>query len=76
MMHQKNRLERAAAEFLMTQTLYGHFVTEHVLGHHRAVCTPEDPATARFGESFWAFLPRVLSGSLASAWAIEADERQ
>jgi alkane 1-monooxygenase len=76
MMHQKNRLERAAAEFLMTQTLYGHFVTEHVLGHHRAVCTPEDPATARYGESFWAFLPRVLSGSLASAWAIEADRRR
>ncbi len=76
MIHQRNRLERAAGEFLMCQTLYGHFVTEHVLGHHRTVCTPEDPATARYGESFWAFLPRCLRGSLTSAWAIEADRQR
>src|SRR4029077_10794816 len=33
--------------------------------------TPEDPASSRLGESFWAFLPRTVSGSLRSAWGIE-----
>ena len=31
----------------------------------------EDPASARLGESFWAFLPRTVVGSLRSAWEIE-----
>ena len=34
--------------------------------------TPEDPASARFGESFWAFLPRTVVGSLRSAWTLAA----
>ena len=34
--------------------------------------TPADPASARFGESFWAFLPRTVAGSLRSAWSIAA----
>jgi alkane 1-monooxygenase len=35
------------------------------------VATPEDPASSRLGESFWAFLPRTVVGSLRSAWGIE-----
>ena len=37
------------------------------------MATPEDPASARLGESFWAFLPRTMIGSLASAWALEKE---
>jgi alkane 1-monooxygenase len=37
------------------------------------VATPEDPASARLGESFWAFLPRTVRGSLASAWELERE---
>ena len=46
---------------------------EHNRGHHTRVSTPEDPASARLGESFWAFLPRTVVGSLRSAWEIERD---
>jgi alkane 1-monooxygenase len=35
------------------------------------VATPEDPASARLGESFYAFLPRTVIGSLRSAWELE-----
>ncbi len=35
------------------------------------VSTPEDPASSRFGETFWAFLPRTVIGSLRSAWHLE-----
>ena len=38
----------------------------------RPVATPEDPASARFGETFWEFLPRSVWGSLKSSWELEA----
>jgi alkane 1-monooxygenase len=60
----------------LAQTGYGHFFVEHNRGHHVRVATPEDPASARLGESFWAFLPRTVAGSLASAWEIEKSRLQ
>ena len=38
----------------------------------RAGATPEDPASARFGETFWEFLPRSVFGSLRSSLRLEA----
>jgi alkane 1-monooxygenase len=35
------------------------------------VATFDDPASSRLGESFWAFLPRTVIGSLQSAWHLE-----
>ncbi|MDE0854946.1 MAG: fatty acid desaturase, partial [Nevskia sp.] len=52
---------------------YGHFFIEHNKGHHKNVATPEDPASSKIGESFWAFLPRTVVGSVESAWSIEAE---
>lgn len=73
LMHQRNRWERFAGEYLMSQVLYGHFVTEHLYNHHKNVGTPGDPVTARYNENFWWFLPRVLWQSFASAWRIAGD---
>ena len=56
----------------LAQSAYGHFYVEHNRGHHTNVSTPEDPASARLGESFWAFLPRTVVGSLRSAWSLAA----
>ncbi|MXU64846.1 alkane 1-monooxygenase [Oceanomicrobium pacificus] len=72
LMHQRNRLERRLGEWLMISVLYGHFVSEHLLVHHRYVGTPRDPVTARYNESVYGFLARVLPGSLVSAWKAEA----
>lgn len=41
------------------------------LGHQR-VSTPDDPASARLGESSWEFLPRTVLGGLRSAWRIQS----
>lgn len=76
LMHQTNRFERTLAEILMTSTLYGHFCIEHVQGHHVHVGTPQDPATARYGQSFWAFIPQTLIGSFASAWKLQSERRR
>ncbi len=35
------------------------------------MATPEDPASSRLGESFWAFWPRTVSGSLRNSWRLE-----
>lgn len=69
--HQTDPTERWLAKIALAPVLYGNFYVEHNRGHHVRVATPEDPASARFGESFWSFLPRCVGGSLRSAWRIE-----
>jgi len=69
--HKRDNMERWLSRVALAQTGYGHFFIEHNRGHHVRVATPEDPASSRLGESFWAFLPRTVSGSLRSAWGIE-----
>ncbi len=69
--HKRDSLERWLSRVALAQTGYGHFFIEHNRGHHVRVATPEDPASARLGESFYAFWPRTVLGSLRSAWALE-----
>ncbi|MEI8326074.1 MAG: alkane 1-monooxygenase [Betaproteobacteria bacterium] len=71
--HKKESLDRWLAKIALAPTLYGHFYVEHNRGHHKRVATPEDPASARMGESFWTFLPRTVLGSLRSAWELERE---
>lgn len=70
--HKKDALERWLSKVALAQTCYGHFYIEHNRGHHVRVATPEDPASARFGETFWGFFPRSVIGSLRSGWQLEA----
>lgn len=74
LIHQKNKFERNLGEILMCSTLYGHWCTEHVYGHHIHVATPDDPASAREGETIYGFIPRVLTQTLASSWRIQREQ--
>ncbi|RJP78165.1 MAG: alkane 1-monooxygenase [Desulfobacteraceae bacterium] len=67
------KLEPGLSRLMLWSVLYMHWGLEHVVGHHRMVATPEDPATARFGESFYRFLPRTVFGGFNSAWSFEAE---
>jgi alkane 1-monooxygenase len=69
--HSKSKLDRFCGWLLMTSVCYGHFMVEHYRGHHPRAATFDDPASARFGESLYAFLPRTLWGSLKSGWQLE-----
>lgn len=71
--HKKEASDRWLSKLALAPSLYGHFYVEHNRGHHRWVATPQDPASSRMGESFWAFLPRAVLGSLRSAWHIERE---
>jgi alkane 1-monooxygenase len=70
--HTRERSERRLSKVALAQTCYGHFYVEHNRGHHVRVATAEDPASARFGEGLYAFLPRSVTGGLRSAWRLEA----
>lgn len=74
--HSRHRADRALAWILMGVVAYPQFMVEHYRGHHVRAATFDDPASARPGESLWAFLPRTLGGSLRGAWELEARQLQ
>lgn len=55
----------------LSKIFYSHFADEHVQGHHKKLATPEDPATSRINESFYAFLPREFYGTHRNMWLSE-----
>jgi alkane 1-monooxygenase len=69
--HKREANERWLSKIALAQSFYGHFYIEHNRGHHVRVATPEDPASSRLGETFYAFWPRTVVGSLRSAWSLE-----
>ena len=74
--HKAPALERWLSKVALAQTVYGHFHLEHNRGHHAKVSTPEDPASARMGESFYAFWPRTVFGSLKSAISLQRERSE
>jgi alkane 1-monooxygenase len=74
--HKKTRLEQNLAKFALAVPAYGHFCVEHNRGHHRHVATPNDPASARMGESIYAFMLREIPGGFRRGWLQEAERLQ
>ncbi len=71
--HRRKKSEQRMAKALLMTSLYGHFFIEHNRGHHARVATDADPASARYGESLYRYLPRSLFGGWLSAWELEKD---
>jgi len=69
--HKKSKVERFYSKVLLMTVSYMHFYIEHNKGHHVRVSTPEDPATSRENESFYAFWWRSVTKGYLSAWEIE-----
>lgn len=74
--HKKESIERWLAKLVLAPTAYGHFFVEHNRGHHRDVATPDDPASARMGESIWRFVIREWPGAWRRAWQLERERMQ
>ncbi|WP_415920062.1 alkane 1-monooxygenase [Tateyamaria sp. SN6-1] len=55
--------------------LFGHHTSAHRLVHHVYAATARDPATARLGEGFWAYLPRTWIGSFRAGLRAERQRR-
>ena len=71
LIHRKRPWEQNLGRLLLCSVLYEHFYTEHRRGHHVLVGTPDDPATARFGEAYEPFFRRTVPAQLKSAWRLE-----
>lgn len=69
--HKKSSLERLLAKIVLAVPAYGHFCVEHNYGHHRDVATPEDPASARMGQSIYRFVFREIPGAFMRGWQVE-----
>lgn len=74
--HKKEKIERILARFALAIPAYGHFCVEHNRGHHRHVATPEDPASARMGESIYRFALREIPGAFRRGWQEETKRLQ
>jgi alkane 1-monooxygenase len=70
--HKKEATDRLAAKLVLAVPFYGHFSIEHNAGHHAEVATPEDSASARFGESIYRFVLREIPGGIRRAWSLES----
>jgi alkane 1-monooxygenase len=68
--HRTTPFEQFLAKALLLTSLYMHFFIEHNKGHHKRVATPEDPSSARYGETVYAFYFRSVVNSYRSAWEI------
>lgn len=71
LIHRRNRVQYFLGRLLLMFVCYEHFATEHVRGHHPRIGTQDDPATARFGETFKAFFLRTVPAQFKSAWHLE-----
>lgn len=69
--HRFTSIDQLAGHLLLWMNNYLPYSIEHLGGHHRYACTPEDPHTARLNESVYAFLPRSIAGTCRNAWTIE-----
>jgi alkane 1-monooxygenase len=76
LIHKNSHFEQVLGKIALASVGYLHFYTEHLLGHHKRVSTPEDPASSRYGENLYSFLPRTIFYSYLSACNIESKRLQ
>jgi alkane 1-monooxygenase len=58
LIHRREFVHKLFGGLAFAKFFYGHFVMEHITGHHINVATYEDPATSRLNENFYSFLLR------------------
>tara|TARA_S200000501_G_C20870632_1_gene764061 strand:+ start:4444 stop:5514 length:1071 start_codon:yes stop_codon:yes gene_type:complete len=67
----KNKFDLFVANWLLAFSFDCNFAIEHVYGHHKNVCLPEDPASAKRGESIYLFIIKAIINEHISGWSIE-----
>ncbi len=70
--HKKELHKRVMGQLLLLPSLYMHFTMEHNLGHHKNVATPDDPATAKRGQSIYFFWIKSIIGTYVNAWRLQS----
>ena len=69
--HRKTMFEKILGKLLLIPSHYTHFFIEHNHGHHLHVSTPNDPSTAKYNQTLYAFWWQTVTGTYKEAWKIQ-----
>ncbi|QLE01125.1 alkane 1-monooxygenase [Galbibacter sp. BG1] len=69
--HRHGKVQRFLAKMLLLPSHYMHFYIEHNFGHHLNAATHEDPATAKYNQTIYAFWFNSIIEQYKSAWSIQ-----
>lgn len=71
LVHRKALIHKITGNLTYAKGIYSHFIIQHIKSHHKKVATPEDPSTARKGESLWDFYFRAIPEGYVETWVLE-----
>jgi alkane 1-monooxygenase len=71
--HKLGRWNATMSNFVCAIVGMGYFMPQHVMGHHVKVATPEDCATARFGDTAIGFVVKSFPAELHGGITLEAE---
>lgn len=74
--HHHQRFDQFMGVLLFLPISMTNFWIYHNYGHHNKVATPEDPATAKYGDTVWVHAPRSIWKKFWLAWEVEAQGLQ
>ena len=69
----KNKFDMFIGNWLLAFSWDCTFAIEHVYGHHKYVCLPEDPASAQRGDNIYIFILKAIWNEHIDGWKIEID---
>ena len=67
----KNKFDMFIGNWLLAFSWDCTFAIEHVYGHHKNACLPEDPASAKRGENIYLFIIKAIFNEHVDGWRIE-----
>jgi alkane 1-monooxygenase len=70
--HKTGWLNHQMSNFICAVVGMGYFMPQHVMGHHVAVATPEDSATAKWGEDAYSFIFGSFPAEVRGGIVLEA----
>ncbi len=68
-----SKFEPFLSRLVLLFTLSVHWGIEHVVGHHRNVATPLDPATAKKNQSLYRFWIQTIIGTLITVYKFDKE---
>jgi alkane 1-monooxygenase len=68
LLHKKEFFNKWAGNWCYAKFMYSHYMDDHILGHHKNVATPKDPASAIRGENIYQFVKRSSFGTFSVSW--------
>ncbi len=71
--HKTGRVNHQMSNFICAVVGMGYFMPQHVLGHHIQVATPEDSASAKFGEDAVSFILGSFVAEVRGGIVLEAE---